>query len=177
MTERPPDLAALYAKHRDALHRVAASKLRSYGREGHANDVVQDAIVSIMSSPPKSTVQNWEAFLIRVVQRKALDHLKSAAVKNSGPELSEEHDYADSTDLSDEVASALERQQLAKRINEALSSLDERHRKVAWEFVALERPRNEVAAELGVTPGRVSQMKLEALAKLREAMGWEEVKG
>ena len=53
--------------------------------------------------------------------------------------------------------------------------LDDRHRKVAWEYVALERPRAEVAADLGVTPGRVSQMAKRALEHLRDAMSREEV--
>lgn len=170
MGEGVPDLAALYTKHRDAMHRVAASVLREAGLADHANDAVHDTVVSIMSSPPKSNVRNWEAFLIRAVQRRAIDRLKSAAVRHAGPELTEEHDRPDSTDLADDVTETLERQRLAERAYAALDVLDERHRKVAWEYIALERPRAEVAAELGVTPGRVNQMAARALGKLRDAI-------
>jgi RNA polymerase sigma-70 factor (ECF subfamily) len=49
-----------------------------------------------------------------------------------------------------------------------LVGLDVRHRKAVWDTVALERPRSEVAAELNVTPSRISQMTTRALAQLRE---------
>jgi DNA-directed RNA polymerase specialized sigma subunit len=53
---------------------------------------------------------------------------------------------------------------------DCLSVLDERHRKVVWESVALGRPRSEVATELNVTPARVSQMTTRSLALLRQEM-------
>ncbi|MBK6885378.1 MAG: hypothetical protein IPH03_02300 [Tetrasphaera sp.] len=57
-----------------------------------------------------------------------------------------------------------------------LSVLDDRHRRVAWEYVAKGRPRQEVAAELGVSPARISQMATRALRDLREALEQEGVK-
>ncbi|MDK6499285.1 sigma factor, partial [Escherichia coli] len=71
MTNMPPDLGALYLRHRDAMHTVAASVLREAGRASEAEDAVQDAIVSIMASPPEN-VRNWEAFLVTAAKRKAL---------------------------------------------------------------------------------------------------------
>lgn len=55
MSESPravPDLAALYLHHKDAMYRVAASVLREAGLVHFAADAVQDAIVSMMTSPP-----------------------------------------------------------------------------------------------------------------------------
>jgi DNA-directed RNA polymerase specialized sigma24 family protein len=82
MSERPqvvPDLAALYLQHRDAMYRVAASVLRGAGLVNFAADAVQDAIVSMMTSPP-SGVRNWEAFMVAAAKRKAFDRCRSAAV-------------------------------------------------------------------------------------------------
>lgn len=175
MGTRPPDLAALYLKHRDALHRVAASVLRDRGLTDHANDVVQDAFLSIMTSPPKAEVRNWEAFLVTAVKRKAIDRLRSAEVKHAGPELAEEHDQADVTDIADEATETVDRRRLAAKAYDALAVLDERQRKVAWDYLALERPRAQVAAELEVTPARVSQIAAEVVIRLREEMDREEV--
>lgn len=165
-----PDLAALYSKHRDAMHRVAAAVLREAGLADQANDVVQDTIESIMSSPPREGVRNWEAFLVTAARRKALDRLRSGVVRHAGPELTEEHDRVDDLDVADEVAEAIDRSRCASLVRNALAALNERHRKVVWQRVACERPRNEVAAELDVTPARVSQMVTSALEQLREAM-------
>jgi RNA polymerase sigma factor (sigma-70 family) len=170
----PPDLGALYVRHRDAMHKVAASVLREAGLASEAGDAVQDAIVSIMASPP-TNVQNWEAFLVTAAKRKALDRIRSADVRHAGPALIESrHDRPDDTDIAEDVAADLDRKQSAAVAWDCLSILDDRHRKVVWETLALGRPRNEVAAELGVSPPRVSQMTTRALTLLREEMNKRE---
>ncbi len=170
MTTVPPDLGALYLRHRDAMYKVAASVLREVGRASEAADAVNDAIVSIMALPPRD-VRNWEAFLVTAAKRKALDRVRSAGVRHAGPELVESiHDRADDIDLAEDVADALDRKERSALAWDCLSVLDERHRKAVWETVALERPRTEVAAGLGVSPARVSQMTTRALALLREEM-------
>lgn len=174
MPETQPDWAALYLKHRDVMHRVAAKVLREAGIADQAGDAVQEAMVSLMASPPDD-VREWEAVMVATAKRRALDRLGSAAVRHAGPELGEEHDQADLGDVADEVAEAADRQRAAAEVWDRLAVLDDRHRKVAWEYVALERPRAEVAAELGVTPARVSQMAKAALEQLRDAMSPEEV--
>lgn len=168
MNTMPPDLGALYLRHRDAMYKVAAAVLREVGRASEAADAVNDAIVSIMTSPPRE-VRNWEAFLVTAAKRKALDRVRSADVRHAGAEFVESiHDRADNTDVAEDVADALDRKERAALAWDCLSGLDERHRKAVWETVALERPRSEVAAELGVSPARVSQMRTRALAILRE---------
>jgi len=169
LPEIQPDWAALYLKHRDAMHRVATKVLREVGIAHQARDAVQEAMVSLMASPPDD-VRNWEAVMVATTRRRALDRLDSAAVRHAGPELSEVHDRADGGDVSEEVAESIDRKRATAVVWDSLAVLDDRHRKVAWEYVALERPRAEVAADLGVTPGRVSQMAKRALEHLRDAM-------
>jgi len=99
MTTVPPDLGALYLRHRDAMHKAAVSVLREMGRVSEAADAVNDAIISIMASPPRD-VRSWEAFLVTAAKRKALDRVRSADVRHAGPEFVESiHDRADDTDL------------------------------------------------------------------------------
>lgn len=175
MTEvPPPDWAALYQKHRDAMYRVAARTLRGAGREAEAEDVVMAAMESLMKKPPRG-VKNWEAMMVKATTLRALDLLKSAAVKHaSGAELAD-HDGASPGVLEEDVVEAVDRQRDAAAAWDKLATLDDRHRQVAWEYVAKERPRDEVAAELGVSPARVSQMATKALKQLKEALKKEGV--
>lgn len=170
MSNMPQDLGAHYLRHRDAMHRVAVSVLREAGRASEADDAVQDAIVSILASPPEN-VRNWEAFLVTAARRKALDRIKSAEARRAGPEFVEAvHDRADDSDLAEDVAEAIGQQERAGHAWDCLAILDERHRKVVWETAALGRPRSEVAAEMDVSPARVSQMTTRSLVLLRGEM-------
>ena len=53
---------------------------------------------------------------------------------------------------------------------EAIAELPERLRIVINDYFLEERPMADIAAELGVTESRVSQMRAEALVLLRDAM-------
>ncbi|QZY27785.1 RNA polymerase sigma factor [Nocardioides coralli] len=175
MTEvPPPDWAALYQKHREAMYRVAARTLRGAGREAEAGDVVMAAMESLMRKPPRN-VKNWEAMMVKTTARRALDLMKSAEVKHSsGVELLDQ-DATLPGSLEVDIAEAVDRQRNAAAAWDKLSILDARHRQVVWEYVAKERPRDEVAAELGVSPARVSQMATKALKQLKEVLEKEGV--
>jgi RNA polymerase sigma factor (sigma-70 family) len=170
-----PELGALYLRYRDAMHKVAASVLREAGLTCQAGDAVHDAIASIIASPP-GDVQNWEAFLVTAAKRKALDRIKSADVRRAGPELTEAvHDRIDNNvDIAEDVAAEIDRKELAAVAWDCLSVLDDRDRKVVWDIAALERSRDDVASELGVSPGRVSQLMSRALVQLRQEMSRRE---
>ena len=99
MTTVPPDLGALYLRHRDAMYKVAASVLREVGRASEAADAVNEAIISIMVAPPRG-VRSLEAFLVSAAKRKALDRVRSADLWHGDPEFEELiHDPADYTNL------------------------------------------------------------------------------
>lgn len=169
-----PDLAALYAQHRGAMYRVAYSTLRPSGMVASAEDAVGAAVVSLMKSGLPTNVVNWEAFLVKAVKRKAQDIVKSAAVRRAGPSLDDLHGRTADSDVGEEVAERVDLQQQLSRMRASLDVLNERQRLVAVEHIGLERPRAEIAAQLGVTPARVSQMKLEVLKLLRDAMAGRE---
>ncbi len=148
------------------MHRVAASVLREAGLADRANDAVSEAMTSLISAPPAG-VRNWEAVMVTAAKRKALDLLRSAAARHAGPEFGPEHDHADTVDIAEDAAERIDRERLGAVVWDGLAVLDDRHRRVAWEYIALGRPRDDVAVELGVSPGRVSQMARRALEELR----------
>lgn len=57
-------------------------------------------------------------------------------------------------------------------LREAIEELPERLRVVVQDYFFAERPMAEIAAELGVTDSRISQMRAEALTLLRDALNF-----
>jgi RNA polymerase sigma-70 factor (ECF subfamily) len=156
------------------MYRVAARTLREAGRAAHAEDVVMAAMESLMRKPP-SGVKNWEALLVHTTKMRALDLLKSAAVKHASAIDLTDADGASYASIEDDVIEGVDRHRAAMAAWDKLSILDVRHRQVAWEYVAKGRSRDDVAAELGVTPARVSQMAKAALRQLKDALELEGV--
>lgn len=161
------DLAAEYARHRDAMYRVAAEVLRGTGVD--PADAVQNAMLSLLKGNP-ADVRNWEAFFVTVVKRKALDLVRSAHVRHEGAPLEDHEERPDGRNFADDVVEGLDRIRRADLARQCMSVLDPRHKKVVWDSVVLNRSRDEIAAELGVTPSRVSQMKAEGLKRIQQEM-------
>lgn len=66
----------------------------------------------------------------------------------------------------------LEHQERLTYLREAIEELPERLRTVVQAYFFAERPMAEIAAELGVTDSRISQMRAEALVLLRDALNF-----
>ena len=168
-----PDLAALYLAHRDAMFRVAATILRTKGLHHLAEDVVHDAMISLLRNLPDG-VDNWEALMVATARRRALDIIKSAAVKHAGPELSELDGHSEQLgrqdDIADEVAEVLDRNAQAVVVRDAVGTMPGGLSGVLWQYIALERSRQEIASERGVTPPRISQIAAKELVELREIL-------
>lgn len=62
------------------------------------------------------------------------------------------------------------RSHLSQRMRDALDSLSARERYIVDEHIMRERHQFEVAVELGISPGRVSQLLSQALARLRRRL-------
>lgn len=170
-----PDLEALYLEHADAMHRVAARVLREAGLAHMAGDAVQNAVLSLLKSWPPEAVNSWEAFMVTAAKRKAIDILRSAAVRHADPTPVDEHDKPDTQDVAAQVAHNVDRDRMVKVLRDKLSLLPDRERFVLEEFKARGRPRAEVAREVGVTPGRVSQIAKKALTTMKQMLDEEGV--
>lgn len=87
---------------------------------------------------------------------------------------------SDDTDLGEVLASSApspevvaEQQERLTYLTEAVVELPERLRVVVEQYFLAERPMAEIAATLGVSESRVSQMRAEALILLRDALNHE----
>ena len=68
---------------------------------------------------------------------------------------------------------ALEQRERLTYLTEAVAELPERLRLVVEQYFLAERPMAEIAATLGVTESRISQLRAEALVLLRDALNNE----
>jgi hypothetical protein len=108
---------------------------------------------SSMKSPP-ANVLNWQAVLVTAVKRRALDLLGSSAVRHEVATDASRLPDSVVDGLADDVAELVDRQRGGAVLWDKLALLDVRHRAVVREYIEWGRPRQQVAAELGVTPGR-----------------------
>lgn len=96
----------------------------------------------------------------------ALDHHLAETDDDGGSQT-----LADTvTDTELEPSEALERRELHSYVRDAVRLLPERHRLVIIGYFLEGRSSGELARFLGVTESRVSQLRSEALAQLRQAI-------
>jgi len=159
-----PDWAALYERHRGAMLRVAASRLRLAGRDtDQAQDVVNQVFVEVMSRPP-ATVSNWESYLVRATSHRVSDHLSAAETRRAFPAGTAADDPTDlldtpaPDDVEDQAIRALRSEQLRHRIREVLAGLPDSERRVMRLRLFQGKANVEIAALLGVSQARVSQL-------------------
>lgn len=171
MSSTEHDLAALYARYKDAMHRMAASVLRDSGLAAEASDAVHEVMLSLMESPPATPVRNWESFLVQAVKYRALDRVKTAYVRHHGGSLEPAvHDSSDGTDLAQEVADDVDRMIDAASVQDALATLTAQEQEVVWRVYGLEESQRDLAREISLSPGRVSQVCKSGLEKLKTQM-------
>ncbi|WP_164478037.1 sigma-70 family RNA polymerase sigma factor [Nocardioides pantholopis] len=157
-----------YAENRDMLHRVAAAALRPFGLESHAPDVVQEAVLSVWRHPP-AQVSSWVALLVSTVKRRAIDVGKLGETRYAGPdviELSERPAVAADVDVEGEFVAVEERELKVAAARAAISELPDDQRAVVRRMYYGEQSQAQIARELGLTPGRISQLKTTAYKKL-----------
>ncbi|MBC9820108.1 sigma-70 family RNA polymerase sigma factor [Terrabacter sp. MAHUQ-38] len=173
-----PDIPALYEKHKDAMYRVARSMLRG-DADHRAEDIVQEAVISLWRTPPKD-VESWEAVFIQTVKRKVYDLWKSSANQHEVLVLD------DATPLDDElggddlgldpavvIEEIREREALVAVVRGAMAELartDPEGAHAYRQVKELERTSQEVAAEMGVSDSRVRQHIMRARKRLMEIL-------
>lgn len=168
--------AALYDKHKDAMWNAAYREL-SWVSLGHlADDAVSEAMISLMKAPPPDGVRNWGAFMAKCAMRRAQDLRRAATGKAKvDTEYAARDDRPDQADFVDDLADSIDARRLGASAWALLGRLSADERFALVEYKVNGRLQADVAKDLGVSRGRVSQLCTAALEKLATMMQEEGV--
>lgn len=161
------DFAAVYGEQADNLRAYAASLLRGAGLASHAEDVVQNAILALWKrfQDTETPPNNWVAAMMNKVKFCALDLMGSAPVRRAGFSLDDDDvslDVAAPGDFAADLADAGP----PRAALEAVA--DPQQREVLYRLYYEDKTQARIAEELGLTPGRVSQVKQAGLAAVAD---------
>ncbi|MEU1509623.1 sigma-70 family RNA polymerase sigma factor [Kitasatospora sp. NPDC005748] len=158
-------VAELYERHhRAALHYARIVTGRAESAEDLASEAFARTLAAVRTGAGPD--ENWRPYLLAVVRNTAM------AWSTADRRTLLTSDFGDWADRQEQVlspdelfAATAERQLVA----EAYRSLPERWRTVLWHTVIEQRPPEEIAPLLGLTPSGVSSLAFRAREGLREA--------
>lgn len=154
-----PEWDALYRRHAAAVWRSAWRILRD--REGAA-DCVQETFLSALGHPQAETVREWEAFLVSVAVRRALDQLRARCRRERRESAAAS---ACSPGSCPEQAAAVS--ELADRLRRALADLPAQQAEVFCLRTFDEMSYDDIALQLGFSSPHVGVL----LHRARQALG------
>ena len=160
------DLAAAYRLYGPEVYRFA---LRGLGDPGAAQDVTQETFVKAWRSadrydPERASRRVW---LFGIARNTMIDHARAAQVR---PWQSNLVDPPRAQEMAGVTPEEGERLLDAIVLEEGIRRLADHHREAIVETHLLDRPYDEVAAELGIPVGTLRSRVFYGLRALREAM-------
>ena len=165
-TARRPDVdvAALYTRYHERLHRHARSTLPRY-RHTDAAAAVMAVFVRLLEKARDGSLpephKGWEPYLVRAVTNACRDILRT-----------KQHDEFDGAEwqLQRQAAERSARESRSAELEEALEALNPRLRAIVVAKHYDGKTNRAIGAELGLTGQRVGQLYKEALQQLREEL-------
>lgn len=166
-------MGQLLRKHGQAVY--ATVLLPRLGSEAAAKDALADTFAKVVERIDRFKWQNvgFYPWLRTVALRVAIDMLRARkrTVLWEADDLQRELDAAQTTTPLDQAVQERRDRDAAKaRVEAALGKINERYARAIRMRVIEERPREEVAAELGVTPATFDVLLHRATAALRKAL-------
>ncbi len=161
----------LFERYRDVAYRVA---FRVTGRHEDAMDVVQDGFIKAFESLGGfQRTSSFKTWLLRIVNNKALDLLRSRKVRLAAPldagDDSPQAEYVGPA-RGDKPGDAMTRRELGERLHQAIESLPPEQRTVFALYAAGEMTYGEIAEVVGVPLGTVMSRIYHARRKLHEML-------
>jgi RNA polymerase sigma-70 factor (ECF subfamily) len=165
----------------ELLHKYGPGLYRSVllprlGSEAAAKDALAETYAKVVANIGKFVWQNvgFYPWLRTVALRVALDQLraKKRLVLFEEDDLAREIDAAESeTPVEQQLSDRRDREAARRKVEEALARINPRYALVIRRRVLEEQPREQVAAELGVTPATFDVLLHRAIASLKKALG------
>ena len=170
-------LGELLHKHGPGLYRSVL--LPRLGNETAAKEALSETYAKVVANIGKFVWQNvgFYPWLRTVALRVALDQLraKKRLVLFEEDDLAREVDAAQTaTPVEQQVSDQRDRDAARAKVEHALSKINPRYARAIRLRVLEEKPRDEVAAELGVTPSTFDVLLHRAIASLKKALGERE---
>lgn len=143
---------------------------RSVRRRGREVETTRSTLATRLRRSPEDAEVAAELGLTLAEVQRSDDDLARAAVLSldAGDESRDGSDALPSPEPAPD--SVVEHRERLQYLVAAVTELPERLRAVVQGYFIEERPMAELAAELGVTESRISQLRAEALVLLREAL-------
>jgi len=165
-TAQESPLTLLFIAHRKSFIATAA---RITGSHAHAEDIVHDAFVKLVSSPLSSSVKSPTGYLTKVVRNLAIDHYRRKK-KEFRLMASEEEGHSVATGSVTSPENISQDRQTLSAIDAALAELPPRTR-YAFEMHRIHGfSQKDIAASLKVSPTLVNFMIRDALIHCRKAI-------
>jgi len=167
-------LGELLHKHGPGLYRSVL--LPRLGNEAAAKEALSETYAKVVANIDKFVWQNvgFYPWLRTVALRVAIDHLraKKRLVLFEADDLARELDASQtSTPVEQQVSDHRDREAARKKVEDALSRINPRYAKAIRLRILEERPRDEVAAAMGVTPATFDVLLHRAIASLKKSLG------
>jgi RNA polymerase sigma factor for flagellar operon FliA len=145
---------------------------RSVRRRARDLDATRSQLAGILGRMPSSEeIAHAAGMTVAEVARNSEDIARAQVLSLQGAQDASMDDILPSSGPTPEQL--VEHRERLTYLVEAVAELPERLRIVISDYFLHERPMSEIAAELGVTESRVSQMRAEALVLLRDALNHE----
>jgi RNA polymerase sigma-70 factor, ECF subfamily len=167
----------------ELLHKYGPGLYRSVllprlGSDAAAKDALAETYAKVVANLSKFTWQNvgFYPWLRTVALRVALDQLraKKRLVLFEADDLAREVDAAQTeTPVEQQISDQRDRDAARKKVEDALARINPRYARAIRLRVLEERPREEVAKEMEVTPATFDVLLHRAIAALKKALQGE----
>jgi RNA polymerase sigma factor (sigma-70 family) len=166
-------LGELLSKHGPGLYRSVL--LPRLGNDTAAKEALSETYAKVVANIGKFVWQNvgFYPWLRTVALRVALDQLraKKRLVLFEEDDLAREIDAAQTTTpVEQQLSDHRDREAARKKVEEVLSRINPRYARAIRLRVLEEKPREEVAAELGVTPATFDVLLHRAIVSLKKGL-------
>lgn len=173
-----PDISALYYSYGDELIKTAARELARFSATDLAFDAVNDVFLKLEQNGLDPEVRDWQAYLHRLVMNRAIDMGRSEARRDKRLEVAATDAMQNQDSDLHNPARTFESTSRSNSLARAIETLPASERDVIIGLFRNGLKNREVAAALELSQGRISQLRNQALQRIRQSLaseGWAEL--
>ncbi|MGF6175842.1 RNA polymerase sigma factor [Ensifer sp. 4252] len=146
---------------------LARHVARRFKGRADADDVIQDTYLRVRNIPSDAPIQNPKAYLFRMADNVAVDHVRRRVAQERHISPTEVPDMESGEVSADQVVDYRQRLAALERV---IADLPPRQREVFLMHKFDGLSHSEIAAELGITRSAVEKLIMKALATCRERL-------